>query len=181
MVADEEERLLDRSIQGDGRAFGELIDRHQRVLFNVALRMVGNFEDAKDITQNVFIKTYQNLGSFDRRHKFFSWVYRITINESLNHLSRARRYESLDDRMVSDRDDPEEECEQSQISDAIQTAIMELSSDYRQVIILRHFVQLSYQEMSGILEIPEKTVKSRLHTARQLLGDILSKRGITLP
>lgn len=181
MVTEDEEDLLERSIEGDGRAFGQLVDRHQRVLFNVALRMVGNYEDAKDITQGVFLKAYQNLGSFNRRHKFFSWVYRIMINESLNHITRARRHEPLDDRMPSCGGGPDEDCERNELSDSIQTALMGISQDYRQVIILRHFVQLSYQEMSELLEVPEKTVKSRLHTARQLLGDILSKRGIALP
>lgn len=180
MVADDEEGLLDRSLEGDGGAFGRLIDRYQRALFNVSLRMVGNSEDAKDITQTVFLKAYQNLRSFDRRHRFFSWVYRIMINESLNHLSRARRTEPLDERMVSDESGPDEECARRRLGDSIQSALMELSPDYRQVVILRHFVQLSYQEMSDVLEIPEKTVKSRLHTARQLLGEIFTKRGIGL-
>jgi RNA polymerase sigma-70 factor (ECF subfamily) len=157
-----------------------LIDRYQRVLFNVSLRMVGNREDARDITQTVFLKAYENLGSFDRRHKFFSWVYRIMINESLNHLSRAKRMEPLDESMESRVAGPDEECARNRLNDSIQSALEELSPDYRQVIVLRHFAQLSYEEMSGVLEIPEKTVKSRLHTARQLLGGIFSKHGIAL-
>jgi len=178
MVEEDEADLLVRSLEGDGGAFGTLIDRYQRVLFNVSLRMVGNAEDAKDITQTVFLKAYQNLGTFDRRHRFFSWVYRIMINESLNHLSRARRTEPLDEGMPSEGLGPDEEAAQHRLGDQVQSALLELSPDYRQVIILRHFVQLSYQEMSGVLEIPEKTVKSRLHTARQLLSDIFIKRGI---
>jgi RNA polymerase sigma-70 factor (ECF subfamily) len=171
---------VDRCLQGDGGAFGELIDRHQRVLFNVSLRMVGNREDALDITQTVFLKAYQNLDTFDRRHKFFSWVYRIMINESLNHLSRSKRTEPLDEAIESGGLGPDEEWSRSRLRDRIQKALLELSDDYRQVIVLRHFAQLSYQEMSGALEVPEKTVKSRLHTARQLLGGIFSKHGIAL-
>jgi RNA polymerase sigma-70 factor, ECF subfamily len=179
-VEDGEEDLLDRCLGGDGGAFGELIDRYQRVLFNVSLRMVGNREDARDITQTVFLKAYQSLGSFDRRHKFFSWVYRIMINESLNHLSKARRMEPLEESLESRAAGPDEECAQNQLHDAIQSALEELSPDYRQVIVLRHFAQLSYEEMSEVLEVPEKTVKSRLHTARQLLGGIFSKNGVAL-
>jgi RNA polymerase sigma-70 factor, ECF subfamily len=172
---------LDRCLGGDGGAFGQLIDRHQRVLFNVALRMVGNREDARDITQTVFLKAYQNLGTFDRRHRFFSWVYRIMINESLNHLNRMKRMEPLDEALESRASGPEEDYARRRLQDSIQSGLLELSPDYRQVIILRHFVQLSYQEMSGVLEVPEKTVKSRLHTARRLLGDIFSRQGIAQP
>jgi RNA polymerase sigma-70 factor (ECF subfamily) len=142
--------------------------------------MVGNREDALDITQTVFLKAYQNLGTFDRRHKFFSWVYRIMINETLNHLSRSRRMEPLDETFESGALRPDEEWSQNRMRERIQAALLELSNDYRQVIVLRHFAQLSYQEMSGVLEVPEKTVKSRLHTARQLLGGIFSKYGIAL-
>ena len=181
MVEDKEENLVSRCLEGDGGAFGQLIDRYQRVLFNVSLRMVGNREDARDITQIVFLKAYENLGRFDRRYKFFSWVYRIMINESLNHLTRAKRMEPLDESLESRRSGPEEECAQHLLSDSIQSALLELAPDYRQVIVLRHFVQLSYQEMSDVLEVPEKTVKSRLHTARRLLGGIFSKQGITKP
>ena len=177
-VEDNEADLVDRCLEGDGGAFGQLIDRYQRVLFNVSLRMVGNREDARDITQTVFLKAYENLGKFDRRHKFFSWVYRIMINESLNHLNKARRMEPLDETFVSGASGPDEDCAQHRLHEAIQSALLELKPDYRQVIILRHFVQLSYEEMSGVLEVPEKTVKSRLHTARQLLGGIFSKSGI---
>jgi RNA polymerase sigma-70 factor (ECF subfamily) len=179
-VEDDEGALLDRCLGGDGGAFGQLIDRYQRVLFNVSLRMVGNREDALDITQTVFLKAYENLGTFDRRHKFFSWVYRIMINESLNHLSKTKRTEPLDESLQSGARGPDEECSQSRLRELIQAALLELSPDYRQVIVLRHFGQLSYEEMSGALEVPEKTVKSRLHTARQLLGDIFSKHGIAL-
>ncbi len=175
---DEEGELLDRCLDGDGEAFGDLIDRYQRVLFNVSLRMVGNREDARDITQTVFLKAYENLRNFDRRHKFFSWVYRITINESLNHLSKAKRMEPLDETLVCRQAGPEEDCAMALLRESIQTALLELSPDYRQVIVLRHFVQLSYGEMSGVLQVPEKTVKSRLHTARRLLGGIFSKHGI---
>ncbi len=180
-IEDGEEALLDRCLGGDGGAYGQLIDRYQRVLFNVSLRMVGNREDALDITQTVFLKAYENLGRFDRRHKFFSWVYRIMINETLNHLSRTRRTEPLDESFQSGALGPDEECSQNRLRESIQAALLELSPDYRQVIVLRHFGQLSYEEMSEALEVPEKTVKSRLHTARQLLGGIFSKHGVVLP
>ena len=179
-VEEQEAALLDRCLEGDGGAFGKLIDRYQRVLFNVSLRMVGNREDALDITQTVFLKAYQAMGTFDRRHKFFSWIYRIMMNETLNHLSKNKRTEPLDEAFPSEGKGPEEECSRNRLRETIQTALLELSTDYRQVIVLRHYGELSYEEMSGVLHVPEKTVKSRLHTARRLLGDILSRHGISL-
>src|SRR5258706_3187622 len=179
-VEEQEATLLDRCLGGDGGAFGQLIDRYQRVLYNVSLRMVGNREDALDITQTVFLKAYENMGTFDRRHKFFSWIYRIMINETLNHLHKRKRTEPLEESLESGATGPEEECFRIQLSESIQVALLELSPDYRQGIVLRHFAELSYQEMSGVLEVPETTVKSRLHTARQLLGGIFSKHGVEL-
>jgi RNA polymerase sigma-70 factor (ECF subfamily) len=177
-VEDLEAALLGRCLEGDGGAFGQLIDRYQRVLYNVSLRMVGNREDALDITQTVFLKAWQAMGTFDRRHKFFSWIYRIMMNETLNHLSKRKRTEPLDEAMVSDGSRPDEDCSRKRLQESIQAALLELSPDYRQVIVLRHYAELSYEEMSGVLHIPEKTVKSRLHTARQLLSGILPRHGI---
>jgi len=179
MLTDEEVVLLvSRSLQGDGRAYGRLVDAYQRVLFNVALRMVGDREDAKDVTQVVFIKAYENLSTYDGRRRFFSWIYRIMINESLNHLSRSRRLVPLDEGMPSRERGPDVRAGDWEAGEIIQQALLELSTDYREVIILRHFVQLSHHEMSEALDIPEKTVKSRLHSARQILGGILTKRGL---
>ncbi|HZI89521.1 MAG TPA: sigma-70 family RNA polymerase sigma factor [Candidatus Polarisedimenticolia bacterium] len=180
-VEAQEAALVDRCLEGDGGAFGQLIDRYQRVLFNVSLRMVGNREDALDITQTVFLKAYQAMGTFDRRHKFFSWIYRIMINETLNHLSKRKRTEPLDEAFPSEATGPDEDCSRGRLREEIQGALLELTADYRQVIVLRHYGELSYEEMSGVLRVPEKTVKSRLHTARRLLGDILERHGIALP
>jgi RNA polymerase sigma-70 factor, ECF subfamily len=178
MSSDDEADLIARSRGGDGRAYGVLIERHQRVLFNVALRMVGNYEDARDLTQIVFIKAYENLGRFDTRHRYFSWVYRIMVHESLNWIRRGRRAEPLREDMAALGKSPAEECEEGSAGNAISSALMELTVDYRTAIILRHFLELSYREMSDLLEIPEQTVKSRLHTARRILAGLLAKRGV---
>jgi len=175
-----EAELIRRSLGGDAEAYGELVVRHQRVLYNVALRMTGNREDAQDITQVAFIKAYQKLASFDRSRKFFSWVYRILWNEALNHIQRRPRHDPLEDEMPAESALPDRESEANEASALIQEAIQELPADYRQVILLRHFAQLSYQEMSRVIELPEKTVKSRLFTARRLLGSILERKGVAL-
>jgi RNA polymerase sigma-70 factor (ECF subfamily) len=180
MAREDEEELVARSLEGDTRAYGKLIDAHQRVLFNLALRMVNDHEDAKDLTQIVFIKAYENLATFELGRKFFSWIYRIMVNESLNWIARRRSAEPLDEGMETSERGPDRVAESNEVNGIIQAALTELSSDHRQVILLRHFAQLSHQEMSELLEIPEKTVKSRLFTARRILGEILTKRGVNL-
>ena len=181
MGAEDDDALIERSLAGDGRAFGSLVEAYERVLYNVALRMCNDPDDARDLTQNAFIKAFRSLRTFDRKHRFFSWIYRILINETLNHLGRRRRHEELDDEMESTDRSPEELVDGSQTRELVQSALMELSTDYRQAIVLRHFLDLSHREMSGVLEIPEKTVKSRLYTARQLLGEVLRRQGVRWP
>ncbi|HEY2954127.1 MAG TPA: sigma-70 family RNA polymerase sigma factor [Candidatus Eisenbacteria bacterium] len=173
------ERALIRSAQrGDAKAFEAIVARYERVLFNLALRMVNDREDARDLTQTVFVKAYQRLPAFDPDRPFFSWVYRIMINESLNLLSRRRPMEPLAEQMESVEPSPEECFERARVVDTVQGAIMELSEPYREVIVLRHFLNLSHREMSDALRVPEKTVKSRLYSARQRLVTVLRRRGV---
>ena len=179
MTATDESGLVTRSLEGDERAFAELVERYQRVLYNLALRIANDREDARDLTQIVFVKAYRNLGSFDRRRRFFSWIYRIMINESLTLVGRRRPQEPLDESLVSSARNPEEQWEQEEIGIMVRGAVTQLSSDYRDAIVLRHFLHFSHREISELLEVPEKTIKSRLHTARQRLAQILCRRGIT--
>ncbi len=168
----DDHELVDRCLRGDLEAFAPLVTRYQRPLFNVALRMVKDREDARDITQTAFVKAYEKLRTFDRRHRFFSWIYRIAVNECLNFVSRRRPEGPLSPKLPS-ADDPERSAEAGELAARVQEALMALSPDYRMVVILRHFVDLSYDEMSETLMIPEKTVRSRLYTARQRLAEIL--------
>ena len=164
------------SLRGDSLAFETLVERYYKVLYNIAFRMVNNSEDARDITQATFLKAYDKLSTYDPKYKFFSWIYRIMTNESLNFIGRRRSHEPLDLDLVTSQKNPEEEYEGRRLSQAIQSALMRLSDDHRQVLVLRHFVALSYKEMSSALGLPEKTVKSRLFAARRQLGAILVNR-----
>ncbi len=179
MGSENETELVERSLRGDEQAFARLVDVYQRILFNLAYRMVDSREDARDLTQTVFLKVYQNLGSFDHRRKFFSWVYRIMINECLNYLSSRRPQENLNEALAGSGASPADQLERQQTSEVVQRAIMRLSPEYREAIILRHFLQLSHREMSELLGIPEKTVKSRLYSARQRLGRVLQRQEAT--
>jgi len=164
------------AVEGNSRSFEILVERYYKVLFNGSVRMVGNEEDARDVVQITFMKAYEKLHTYKPEHKFFSWIYRIMIHESINHLSRRKPQEPLDVRLVAHGLDPEAECAKSELSQAISAALMRLSQDYRVVVVLRHFVGYSYEEMGQVLGIPAKTVKSRLYTARRQLGALLFDR-----
>ncbi|HJS57437.1 MAG TPA: sigma-70 family RNA polymerase sigma factor [Vicinamibacteria bacterium] len=168
----DDHELVDRCLRGDLDAFAPLVARYQKPLFNVALRMVRDREDARDITQTAFVKAYEKLRSFDRKHRFFSWIYRIAVNECLNFVSRRRPERPLLADMPA-ADDPQRDAEASELAARVQGALVTLTPDYRLVVILRHFLGLSYVEMSETLLIPEKTVRSRLYTARQRLAEVL--------
>lgn len=172
-----EDDLVSRALTGDTRSFGELIDRHGRVIYNLLLRMCGNPEDARDLAQSVFVKAYERRATFDRTGRFFSWIYRIAINEALNHMKRQRRQEPLDEDAIAPGGNPEARWEAAQNEALVTQALMQLKPEHREVVILRHFMDLSYREAGELLHLPEKTVKSRLFTAREQLREILTRRG----
>ena len=179
MTERDEQDLVKRAVDGDSRAFEHLVTIYQKVIYNLALRMTNDREDAQDIAQTVFVKAYEKLDTYNPRFRFFSWIYRIGINESLNHRARTRRFEGIDPEQLSDGGDADRRTEEVLIGGAIEESLMSLSVDYRTVIILRHFLELSQAEMAQVLEVPEKTVKSRLHSARQNMAAHLGRKGIT--
>jgi len=170
---DEDVAAVTRCLRGDASAFEPIVCRYQRVLFAVARRMLGNHEDALDATQNVFIRAYERLETFDSERRFFSWIYRIAVNECLN-IRRARRPgEPLGEGLETALEDPEHSAEAGERSAVIDSALVKLPEDYRLVVVLRHFADLSYSEISEVTGVPEKTVKSRLFEARHRLGELL--------
>lgn len=177
MDDNEDLKLVEESRQGSREAFERLLLRYEKAIFNAAYRILRDYEDAKDVTQNVFVKVFQNLEHFDAKQRFFSWIYRIALNESINLCKSRRRLETVEDSRVEEST-PEKLMSRTELGAVVEAALMSLGFEYRVVVVLRHFNDCNYQEMSEILEIPEKTVKSRLFTARGQLRDILSKRGI---
>jgi RNA polymerase sigma-70 factor (ECF subfamily) len=173
-----EHSLVRKTLTGDGGAFGRLVEEYQKTLFNTAYRMLGDREEAKDVTQTAFVKAFDKLETFDSRHRFFSWIYKILVNEARNRLRRRRDVEPLSAEIASGARTLEEAHDDRWREERIQSAISQLAPDYRLVIVLRYFGDLSYREMSEVLDIPEKTVKSRLFTARRRLADILISLGV---
>ena len=176
MDDDPDESLIERCREGDGTAFAVLVHRYHRPIYNAAYRVLGNAEDAADITQVVFMRVTERLDDFDSRYKFFSWIYRIALNESLNLARRNVRQEPLDDEnelAAAPSADPAWVSDQSELADRVQRALLGMNVDDRAVLTLRHFSDCSYREMSAILGIAEKTVKSRLFAARRRLRELL--------
>ncbi len=170
--------IIDQIRNGDIKAFEHLVTRYQRPIFNVVLGMVKDADDAKDITQVAYLKAYEKLDGFNSNYKFFSWICRIAVNEAINVMKkRSTRKRSVPDNMVDERT-PEVQYSDKEISETVEDAIAELPLNLRAVVILRHLVELPYSEIGQILDIPEKTVKWRLYSGRQLLGEILADRGI---
>jgi RNA polymerase sigma-70 factor (ECF subfamily) len=164
--------LVRRFLDGERTAGDELVGRFHRSVFNVALRMLGNVQDAEDVTQTVFGNAFEALDSYDPRYRFFSWIYRMTVNESLNTAKRRKNMVSIDGSF----DVPAAEgISQSAIEaeDKVGSALLELNLDDRAVVVLKHFVSFSYEEISDVLGVPVKTVKSRLFTARERLRQSL--------
>jgi len=169
--------LVEQCRQGETRAFDELVGKYQKTLFNVALRMTTDYDSAEEVTQQAFVRAYERIASYDPRFKFFSWMYRILVNTALDHLEERTRHDRLNEEVVSDEPGPAETGEREETESMLQDGLMELTVEQRAVIVLRHFEDLTYGEISAVLDIPEKKVKSRLFTARVQLRAILLKKG----
>lgn len=155
-----------------------LVREYEGPVFNAALRMLGNRDDAADVTQTTFMKAFQKLGQFDTKRRFFSWIYRIALNESIDMINSHARSTPLESEGTSSEPLPEALADSDQVNQQLQAALLELSDDYRGVIVLRYFSGCSYREMAEILGIPEKTVKSRLFSARHRMRDLLVRHGV---
>lgn len=168
-------------------AFEALVERYGRQIYNIAYRMAGNDADAKDLTQEAFIRVFRAFRRIDPAGSLESWLYRIVSNLYIDMLRRRPkvRIESLDAPIVTskggevqrdvpdERTDPEAEVLEAQLDSDVQRALMVLSVDLRAVVVLSDIEGYSYEEIAEMLRIPVGTVKSRLHRARKTLADRL--------
>lgn len=171
--------LVRDCLAGDPTGFDALVLRYQRVLYNVALRMLDDPDDALDAVQSAFVKAYERLHSFDPGRRFFSWLYRIAVNEALSLRQQRRPRERLSEEFPAPGRDAAQQTADHELERLVQDALQELTPVRRDVVVLRHFAGLSYREISELLDIPEKTVKSRLFDARRRLADLLAARGVS--
>jgi len=176
VVDDADRTALARFRAGDPAAFRELVERYQRPVYNAAFWILRNAEDARDVAQTVFLTLAERAHEYDPRHKLFSWIYRMAVNEALNVARRNGREEALDDDADFPDEDgagPERSAEDGERARAVRGALARLGVSDRTVITLRHFAELPYSEIAVALGIDEKTVKSRLFEARQRLRALL--------
>jgi RNA polymerase sigma-70 factor (ECF subfamily) len=180
MTSPPDETLVRQSLDGNARAFEALVERYQHVLYNLAFRLLGSREDARDAVQTAFLKAYQNLDRFDPRFRFYSWLYRIALNESLRSAGKARlrNVEALSDSMVSTEKGPGDRLDDRNRGLLLQAALERLPSEQRQVVVLQYFSELSQRDIGELLDIPEKTVKSRMYEARKAMAAYLATRGV---
>lgn len=184
---EEERELVRRARNGDLGAYDDLVKRYQERIYATVYHMTSNHEDANDLAQEAFIKAHQALGSFKGDSSFFTWVYRIAINKTINFLKQRknRLHLSLNDldfntendpdlvQLVSDRT-PRRDLNLSELQEKLNTAMLKLSEDHRLVVTLHDVQGLSHDEISKILDCNTGTVRSRLFYARQQLQAYLS-------
>jgi RNA polymerase sigma-70 factor (ECF subfamily) len=174
-------QLVKASQQGDQRAYSLLVQRHQRLVFNMVLRMLQDYEEASEITQDTFLAAWHGLPSFRGEARFTSWLYRIAFNCSLKQLERRRRERSLQENMEAEqileginRQQRVDEILELRAQQAIvREQIAQLPPRYRSVLILRHLQEMTYEEIADSLTMPIGTVKTQLFRARQLLKERL--------
>lgn len=183
-------QLLSRAKNGDMAAFEQLILEHEKIVYNVALRMMNHREDADDIAQEVFIKAFRSIGNFDERATFSTWIYRITVNTCIDEMRKRKGKQnfSLDSEIedeegsfkqqIADKGEtPEESLLRQEGQSEIVEALRTLSEDHKMVVILRDVQGLSYDEVAEATGTSLGTVKSRLSRGRnQLKAEILKMR-----
>lgn len=184
----DEKKLIKQSIKGDVASFEQLIKSYQKMAYNVAYRVMGNEEDAKDMTQEALIKVYRNLKSFRMDASFSTWLYRIVMNTCKDALRKRKTkvisldqtYDTGDGEMQWELEDeglkPDEKLIQKETQEEVQEALQEVGENNRIVIVLRDIKGLTYSEIADVIDIAEGTVKSRLNRGRKELKEVLLKR-----
>ena len=172
--------LIIKAQNGGQEAFKRLVDKYRSQVIGVAFKMVGDYEDAKDISQLVFVKTYQNLHRFELGKKFSTWLYRITINASIDFLRKYRRYkhESVEDNLQElkeNKGDAEEVYRRGLIRAAIEKSLERLSFKQKSVFVLRDLEGLDIKSVSQVMAMPQATVRWYLHRARSRIRQELQK------
>jgi RNA polymerase sigma-70 factor (ECF subfamily) len=184
--------LVARARDGDRAAFDELVLRHEDRVYNMALRMLGNPDDALDLAQEVFLSAYRALGGFESKSLFSTWLYRVTVNRCRDELRRRATVKHTRPRPLGgpDPDDPPADPPARTASPAdaavsresigiVAAAVAGLPEEAREALVLRDVEGLDYEQIAAVLDVPLGTVRSRLHRARSLLRDRLREAGVT--
>jgi len=189
MILNEEGSIIERCQKGDREAFAFIVQKYMKPAYYVALGYVGSADDALDLSQDAFVNAFRHIKRFDPTRNFFPWFYSILKNLCMNHLNRLRRRrEDSIDQMEADQGyvtipvstvNPENSMVRTDLADKIGQALSRLRPKDREILILQHFEDFSYQEISNLLGIPIGTVMSRLYSARRALRRELEQMGVT--
>ena len=181
--------LIAGAVSGRDDGFEELVRRYQRPIIGYVFRMLGDYESSLDVTQEVFIKVYNSLSRYSSEYKFSTWLYRIAHNATIDHIRRnsanthSIETESADGTyqlQIESRDpSPELVRERKEWKAEIEAVVKRLPTAYRELIVLRHSHDLSYDEIAEVTELPLGTVKNRLFRAREMMREIFIDRGFT--
>lgn len=178
-----DEQLVALTLQGEQAAFNILVERYQKQVFSLAYRLHQDYDEARDLAQEAFIRIYQQLPSFDQKRKFFPWMYRVAQNVCINVLRNLPK-ESLTleeqyEREAGGQDgNPELIIEDRELAEDLARILREMPEQYRAPILLKYMEGLSYREISERLDLPESTIETRLFRGRKYLRDILNKRKV---
>ncbi len=182
-----DEQMVKRALSGDPEAFGEIVRRWERRIFALAYGMLGREEDARDATQETFLAAFRNLRGFRGDAKVSSWLHRIAVNQCITRQRRAkvRGETALEDEAEKNAAvfalpidvSPARSAEAVERSQAVRRAVLALPPDLRQVVVMKEFEELTFQQIADALEVPLSTVKSRLYTALRQLQMRLQKFG----
>ena len=194
MTREQEREIVNRVISGDTEAFEALVLEHQNKVYSLALRMVGNEEDARDMAQEAFIRAYGSLAGFRGDSKFSVWLYRLTSNICIDFLRSRGKKRTVSMTWAGDEGEdageleipdetwsPENQLERSLTRESVRRGLESLSPQYREILLLREINGLSYAEIAGALSLEEGTVKSRIFRARKKLCDFLLREGNISP
>lgn len=181
--------LIANAISGREDGFEELVRRYQRPIISYVYRMLSDYEAALDVTQEVFIKVYNSLGKYSSEYKFSTWLYRIAHNAAIDYMRRnsvsqqsleAETEDGAYQLQIKDaRPTPEQEREHTEWRNEIEAVVNCLPTAYRDLILLRHSRDMSYDEIAEITGLPLGTVKNRLFRAREMMREMFVERGFT--
>lgn len=178
----QEREIVLRCQKGDADAMGTLIIEYQHWVYNIAYGILGHHQDAEDVAQDAFLSAWENIGKFQFRSRFSTWLYRIVKNKCLNHIDQYQRRKTdpteIDDSqpwVPLDTLTPEDEALRTEEKDIVHAALAKLKDSHKEILVLRELRELSYEEISEILGCTLGRVKSRLHEARKALKEELER------
>ena len=181
--------LIVDALGGRVDGFEELVRRYQRPITSYVFRMLGDYESSLDVTQEVFIKVYNSLSKYSPEYKFSTWLYRIAHNAAIDHMRRnpvtpqSLEAENADGtyqiQIESRRPSPEQDHERKEWRQEIDAVVKCLPASYRDLIVLRHSRDFTYDEIADVMGLPLGTVKNRLFRAREMMREIFVERGFT--